>query len=51
MDHPAELVIVMTDDPKGAKRGDESHSTKKLMERVLGNEWHIHPGGLAWTQG
>ena len=50
MDHPAELLIVMTDDPKGAKRGDESHSTKKPMEGVLGNEWHIHPGGLAWTQ-
>ena len=34
VDHPAELLIVMTDDPKGAKRGDESHSTKKPMEGV-----------------
>ena len=38
----------MTDDLKGATRGGESHSTKKPMEGVLGNEWHIHPGGLAW---
>ena len=49
--HLAELLIVMTNDLKGATRGDESHSTKKPMEGVLGNEWHIHPGGLAWTQG
>ena len=47
VDHPAELLIVMTDDPKGATRGDESHSTKKSMEGVLRNEWHIDPGGLA----
>ena len=36
-------MIVMTDGPKGATGGDESHNTKRPMERALENEEHIHP--------
>ena len=38
VDHLAELLIVMTDGLKGATREDGSHSAKKPMDRVLGNE-------------
>ena len=38
VDHLAELLIVMTDGLKGATREDGSHSPKKPMEGVLGNE-------------
>ena len=35
MNHLAELLIVMTDDLKGATGGDKIRSTKKPMEGVL----------------
>ena len=38
MDHLAGSLIVMKDGPKGATGGDESHNTKRPMERVLEND-------------
>ena len=40
VDHLGELLIAMRNDLKGATGGGKSHSTKKPMEGVLGNEWH-----------